>query len=230
MELSEAKLLEAAIPSEALRFGEFKLKSKRISPYFWNAAMMSDGKSCSSEGMAYASKLVEMGKDNFDVLFGPAYKAIPISVSTAISLERDYSVVRRFAYDRKLPKDHGDPKDRFINGKLEKGDRIMIVDDVITTGKTKKDEIKLLNSLNMDLEVVGILIGLNRKETDEKGNDPIRVLQDEIGVPIYHILDSVTLFDLLHNKKFLGKVWVDDEKYESFQKYYRKYGVEKNNF
>jgi orotate phosphoribosyltransferase len=225
IKLSEAKLLEAALPSGALRFGEFKLKSERMSPYFWNAGMMSDGKSCSSEGHAYAAKLSEIGRDDFDVLFGPAYKAIPISVSTAISLERDYGVNRRFAYDRKKPKDYGDPKDRFIIGKLERGDRVLIEDDVITTGKTKKDEIKLLNSLNLDLEVVGILIGLNRKEVDENGNDPIKVLQGETGIPVYHILDSVRLFDLLHNKEFLGKIWVDDEKYKSFQEYYAKYGV-----
>ena len=95
-----------------------------------------------------------------------------------------------------------------INGKIEKGDRVMLVDDVITTGQTKKDEIKLLDSLKMDLEVVGVLIGLDRKETDKKGNDPIRVLQEEIGVPIYSILNSLDLFEMLHNKEFLGTVWV----------------------
>lgn len=225
MKSYEEKLLKAAIPSGALRFGEFTLKSKRTSPYFWNAAMMSDGKSCSLEGEAYAAKLAEIGSGDFDVLFGPAYKGIPISISTAISLERDHGVVRRFAYDRKQPKTYGDPKDRFIIGELKKGDRVLIEDDVITTGKTKKDQIELLNSLNLNLEIVGILIGLNRKEVDERGNDPVRVLQDETGIPVYHILDSVRLFDLLHNEEFLGKIWVDDEKYEVFQKYHAKYGV-----
>jgi orotate phosphoribosyltransferase len=225
MDIAKTKLLKAAIPSEALRFGEFKLKSERISPYFWNAAMISDGYSCSLEGEAYAKKLTEIGTDGFDVLFGPAYKAIPIAVSAAVSLERDHGINKRFAYDRKLPKDHGDPVDKFINGKLKKGDRVMILDDVITTGQTKKDEIKLLDSLDMDLEVVGVSIGLNRKETDKSGNDPIRVLQDEIGVPIYNILNSVDLFEMLHNKEFLGTIWVDDEKYKKFQEYHAKYGI-----
>ncbi|MFH1473827.1 MAG: orotate phosphoribosyltransferase [Candidatus Aenigmatarchaeota archaeon] len=222
---SKMKLLEAAIPSGTLKFGEFKLKSGRISPYFWNAAAMSDGNSCSLEGIAYATKLTEIGTDKFDVVFGPAYKAIPISVSTAISLKRDYDINKMFAYDRKLPKDHGDPMDRLINGRLDTGDRIMILDDVITTGKTKKDEIKLLDDLNKELEVVGILIGLNRKETDKEGNDPVKVLQDEVGVPVYSILNSVDIFELLHNKEILGNVWVDDEKYNQFQEYKAKYGV-----
>ena len=225
MDIAKTKLLQAAIPSGTLRFGKFTLKSGRDSPYFWNAGFMSDGQSCSLEGQAYAKKLTEIDTDSFDVLFGPAYKAIPIAVTTAVSLERDFGINKRFAYDRKLPKDHGDPKDRYINGNLEKGDRVMLLDDVITTGQTKKDEIKLLDSLNMDLEVVGITIGLNRKETDKEGNDPIKVLQEEIGVPIYSILNSVDLFEMLHNKEFLGTIWVDDEKYKKFQEYRAMYGV-----
>ena len=162
MDIAKTKLLQAAIPSGTLKFGQFTLKSKRVSPYFWNAGMMSDGKSCSLEGEAYANKLYEIGPDGFDVLFGPAYKAIPIAVTAAVSLERDHGINKRFAYDRKLPKDHGDPMDRLINGRLEKGDRVMLLDDVMTTGGTKEHEINLLDSLNKDLEVVGILIGLNR--------------------------------------------------------------------
>ena len=225
MRVYQEDLLKAALPSEALRFGKFKLKSGRESDYFWNAAKMSSGQSAFLQGCAYAGKLVEIGTDNFDVLFGPAEKGIPIVNQTAAALYVNHKIDKRFVSDRKVPKEYGDPVDRIINGTLYKGDRVLIEDDVISTRKTKKDEIAMLNSLGMDLKIVGVLVGLNRKETDEKGQDPIAALQDELGIPVHYILDSVTLFDSLHNTQFLGKVWVDDEKFNSFKNYYSRFGV-----
>ena len=225
MKSYEEKLSMAILKSGALRFGEYELSSGRISPYLLNTAMINDGESFALESSAFGDKLTEIGNDKYDVLFGPTYKAIPISVGTAIQLQKEHGVSKRFAYNRKTPKEYGDPLDRLINEKLKTRDRIMIVDDVITTGKTKKNDIALLNSLNLDLEVVGILIGMDRKEVDENGNDPIKIFQEEIKVPVHHILDSPTMFELMHKKIFEGQLWIDESKYNAFQEYHAKYGV-----
>ena len=144
---------------------------------------------------------------------------------SAAALYANHKIDKRYIFDRKIPKEYGDPLDRNINGKLINGDRIIITDDVISTGLTKKNEVKLLNSLGINLDVVGVLVGLNRKETDENGNDPVKSLQEELGIPVYSILDSDSVFNLLHNKEFLGKVWVDDEQFQKFQDYRAKYGT-----
>ncbi|OGI12582.1 orotate phosphoribosyltransferase [Candidatus Micrarchaeota archaeon RBG_16_36_9] len=225
MKSYEEKLLKASISSGALRFGKFKLKSGRDSSYFWNAARMSDGESAYLQGSAYADKLVEIGVNNFDTIFGPADKGIPIATLATAALNVNHKINKKYIFDRKVPKEYGDPIDRFINGRLERGDRIIIIDDVITTGLTKKKEASLIDSLNLNLKVVGILVGLNRKETDEEGNDPIRSLQEEMGIPVHYVLDSQTIFEFLHNKEFLGMILIDDEKYRAFQDYQARYGV-----
>ena len=222
----QESLLGAALTSGALKFGEFTLKSGRKSPYYWNAGMMCDGRSVHDQAVAYGEIMnFNINFRNFDLIFGPAYKGIPIAATIVNKIYRLHSVNKRFAYDRKEVKEHGDPLDRQVDGRIEKGDRVVIVDDVITTGQTKKDEILLLDSLNKGLEYAGIVIALNRLEVDKDGRDPIKVLSRELRIPVYSILDSVNIFDRLHNKEFNGKIWVDDEKFESFQTYYKEFGV-----
>ncbi len=221
----ETKLLDAALHSGALRFGDFLLRSGRKSPYFYNSMMMSDGDSFGLQCSAYADKLVEVGHETFDVIFGPAYKGIPLSAGTAIQLSSENEINKRFAFDRKVPKPYGDSADRYVNGKLQRGDRIMIIDDVITTGEKKREEIKLLNSLNMELKVVGILVGLNRDEVDDERRDPVGVFQRETGIPVHHILDARSMFESLYKKNVFGKVWVGDYNYKAFQDYYSRYGA-----
>ncbi len=223
----QQKLLEAALVSGALRFGEFVLKSGRKSPYFWNAGRISSGKELSLQAEAYAEKLNGFGLDKFDVVFGPAYKGIPIATGIVLKIFESFSENKKLLYNRKELKEYGDKLDKYFVGSLEEGNRIVIVDDVITTGKTKKDEIEKLEKLGKNVEVVGIVVGLNRQEVDEQGDDPIEKLQDELGIPVEWILGANEMFEFLHNRKFLGKIHVDDAKYKEFQEYQKKYGVRK---
>lgn len=114
--------------------------------------------------------------------------------------------------------------DRYFVGYVNDGDRIILVDDVITTGKTKKEEIEKLKKYK-DVEIVGIVVGLNREEVDEQGNDPIEKLQEELGIPIEWIIGAREIFEFFHNREFLGRIHVDDECYNKFQEYQEKYGV-----
>lgn len=223
----QEKFLKAVLSSEALRIGRFRLKSGRETPYYLNTGRISKGYELSLLGEAYAEKLNELGLDKFDVVFGPAYKGIPIATTTVLKISGLFGDSKKLLYNRKELKEYGDKLDKYFVGNLEEGDRVIIVDDVITTGKTKKDEIEMLKKTGKNVEIVGIVVGLNREEVDEQGDDPIEKLKEELGIPVEWILGANEMFDFLHNRKFLGKIYVDDTQYEEFKEYQKKYGVRK---
>lgn len=225
MKSYEKNLLEASLDSGALKVvGEFTLKSGRSSPYFWNDGMMSKGTVVAKKCDAYADKLIEIGVEDENVVFGPSYKASALAVGTVIKLS-DKGIEAKYAYDRKEKKEYGDKADKLIVGTIDNDDSVWIVDDVITTGLTKKTEIALLNSLNKNLKISGILVGMDRMELDDSGNYASAILTKETGVPVHSILNAPSVFEMLHNREFLGKTWINDETYNKFQNYYSKYGI-----
>jgi orotate phosphoribosyltransferase len=156
-------LIKVLLHSGALLTGDFELKSGRRSPYFVDFGKVPDGDSLDKLGRCYAHKLVnDFDTDSFDLLFGPAYKAIPIAVATVIALARDHGIDKRYAFDRKVEKTYGE-KSRFIGGALEPGTRALILDDVITDGGTKFETIDLLQA-QPGVSVVGVLVGVDRTE------------------------------------------------------------------
>jgi orotate phosphoribosyltransferase len=146
----------------ALLTGDFELKSGRRSPYFVDFGRIPDGATLNELGECYARKIMdELDPNSFDVVFGPAYKAIPIAVATAAALAR-MGVNKRYAFDRKVEKTYGE-KSRFIGGELAPGTRVLIVDDVITDGGTKLEIIETLRALP-GVSVVGVVVGVDRSE------------------------------------------------------------------
>jgi orotate phosphoribosyltransferase len=149
--------------SGALLTGDFELKSGRRSPYFLDFGRIPDGDSLTELGQCYAQKIMsEFGPDSFDLVFGPAYKAIPIAAATVIALAVTWRVNKRYAFDRKIEKTYGE-KSRFLGGRLEAGTRVLLIDDVITDGGTKLQMIETLQSAE-DVSVVGVVVGVDRTE------------------------------------------------------------------
>jgi orotate phosphoribosyltransferase len=222
------------LESDAVKFGEFRLKSGRVSPYFVNIAVaINTGKRASKTADAYVAEIVDgaVGTD-FDYIHGPAYKGIPLSVLIAEKLwgrsrgqdAGGSEIDLRWGYDRKEEKRYGDPSETRIVGDLRDGDSVLIVDDVVVTGKTKIDNWTKLTDYR-DLSPKGILVAVDRQEVDEAGNDTTEMLT-EAGLTVYPILKITEIFDYLLNRSVGGVVYVDDRIQAAFYEYFDRYGVD----
>lgn len=219
-----ASFIEFLARNNAIRFGEFTLKSGRNSPYFVDMGVLTSGSAVSELGRFYASKIREVFSDRFDVVFGPAYKAIPLAISTAIALN-GMGMDRKWLFDRKEVKLHGaDANSVFVGSHgLDLGQRIIIVDDVMTTGGTKFEAIEKLEK-SLKAEVVGIVIAVDRMEIGRKAS-AMTEFTEETGVPVHAITDISSVFSYLHNRPVDGKVYVSDKTFKAYQEYMDKYGA-----
>ncbi|MEE4359886.1 MAG: orotate phosphoribosyltransferase [Pseudomonadales bacterium] len=184
---ARAAFIQLALDYRVLRFGDFTLKSGRQSPYFFNAGGFDDAHALDRVGAAYASAVVAAGIE-FDVLFGPAYKGIPLAAATAVALTRDHGRNCGVAYNRKEAKDHGEGG-RLVGASL--AGRVLLVDDVITAGTAVREVLPLIADAGGRL--VGIVTALDRQERGTGPRSAIQELEAELGVPV---LSIITLEDL----------------------------------
>ena len=213
--MSEYKnqFIKLAIEYQALKFGEFELKSGRSSPYFFNAGVFDSGWALASLGRVYAQSYIEQGLQ-CDVLFGPAYKGIPLVSALAIALSSDHDLDMPYAFNRKEAKDHGEGG-AIVGSPLE-GD-VLIVDDVITAGTAIREAVDIIHAEGG--KATGVLIALDRQEKGSGDKSAIQEVQDDYGIPVYSLITLSDLIDYLET----------DEQYSSYlstMKAYRdKYGV-----
>ncbi|MGC8936853.1 MAG: orotate phosphoribosyltransferase [Candidatus Methanomethylicaceae archaeon] len=201
----------------AVKFGTFKLKSGRISPYFVNLGVIGEGGSMWKLGEFYARALVDLGLVNdIDVLFGPSYKGIPIVVSTSMALHKIFNVSKRFAFNRKEAKDHGEGG--LIIGKIGEGDRICILDDVMTTGKTKEEALSVLSSIE-GIKINFVIIAVDRLERGETEYMATVEFQRRYGIPVKSI---VTVKDIA--KTALNSGLITAKEIEDITNYLKMYG------
>ncbi|HTD28975.1 MAG TPA: orotate phosphoribosyltransferase [Xanthomonadaceae bacterium] len=209
----QRQFLESALAHDALRFGEFTLKSGRISPYFFNAGRFDSGAALAALGKAYAHTLLDAGLD-FDVLFGPAYKGIPLATAVAIALSalgRDAPL----AFNRKEPKDHGEGGS--LMGAPLAGKRVLIVDDVVTAGTAVREAIDTI--VNAGGVPCGVLIALDRQERSGDGNSSAtEAVRAEFGLPVLAIAGLDDLLQLSAGRVELGT------HQEALLAYRRRYG------
>ncbi len=224
MEGYKQQFIEFLAQSGALE-GERKLKSGRLSPYFINSGRFNDGESLTRLGEAYAAAITAGFKqDDYDVIFGPAYKGITLASETAGALFRKHGIKKLLSFNRKEAKGHAD-KGILVGHNIQDGDRVLIVDDVFTTGGTKYEMLELLASVAPKAKVVGLLICVDRMETGADGEDAIGVFSEKSGVPVSSIVSVREIVAHLHNRKVDGKVYIDDELKGKIEGYLKEYGV-----
>jgi len=210
--------IKLALARDALRFGSFKLKSGRESPYFFNAGLFSDGEAAAILGQCYAAALVHSGI-KYDVLFGPAYKGIPLVTATAIALSQDHGLSVAYSFDRKEAKAHGEGGN--IVGSPLRG-RVVIVDDVISDGKAKRDAIELIRASGA--EPVAVLLALDRQERGLGDQSAVQELEANFGLRCVSI---ITLADLIEALALPGGdvSRISAEQLTSLRAYKDRYGV-----
>jgi orotate phosphoribosyltransferase len=218
----QQELVKFLVKHNALQFGEFTLKSGRKSPYYYNIRNLTTGDSIRRISSVYAQKIMDVSL-NPDVLFGPAYAGIPLAVATALQLNQNFGKNVRFAFDRKEVKNYGDSKTNALIGTLKDGDKVLIIDDMMTTGGTKLEAKAKIESF-AKVKVSGILISFDRKEKDDCGVYAVDALKEK-GLLVHSILDAPSVFDYLHNLDIDGTVYVTDVHHAAFEAYRKQYGV-----
>lgn len=224
MEAYKKEFIEFMVESEVLKFGDFTLKSGRKSPFFMNAGAYVTGSQLSRLGEYYAKAIHDHYGTNFDVLFGPAYKGIPLSVATTIAFSRLYGKEIRYCSNRKEVKDHGDTG-ILLGSKIKDGDRVVIIEDVTTSGKSIQETFPIIQAQG-DVTILGLMVSLNRMEkgleTDKCALDEIR---EKYGFPANAIVSMADVVECLYNRPCQGRLIIDDKMKEAIDKYYEQYGA-----
>lgn len=217
-------LLNHLISTGALTFGSTKLKSGRVSPYYISLRKAMDtGKGVDRVSRAYVKLIFNTMKNEVSFIHGPAYAGISLASSISMKLWNQYDLNVRFGYDRKEAKEHGQEKEKTLVGDLRDGDKVLIVDDVLTTGKTKLQSWHMLSALAKHLKPMGVAIAVDREEIDESHRVASEHLKTE-GLEVRPILKITEIFDWLKGRKIEGKTIVDDVVYEQFRDYMTRYG------
>ena len=215
MENNKQEFIQFALAKGVLKFGEYKLKSGRISPYFFDLGLFNSGQSIDRLGRFYAAALMESQLE-YDMLFGPAYKGISITTALSSALARDYQIDMPFAFNRKETKDHGE-KGLIIGAPIE--GRVLIVDDVITAGTAVFECARLIADLGGTL--AGILISLDRQERGRETLSAVAEVSAKLNIPVVAIANLNDLIDLLESENTAIKQWLPEIK-----KYKARYGVD----
>lgn len=211
----QERFIEYAIDNNILRFGEFTLKSGRVSPYFFNAGLFNTGEALAFLGSSYAAAIQARGLD-YDLLFGPAYKGIPLVAVTAAALANEYEVNKPYSFNRKEAKDHGEGG--LIVGAPLQG-RVLIVDDVITAGTAVREVMALMKQSGA--KPAGILVALDRQERGQGDLSAIQEIEKEFHIPVISLINLGQIIDYL-------RMMEDEEvpaQLRAIREYRQRYGV-----
>jgi orotate phosphoribosyltransferase len=214
MQAYQQEFIELALTHEVLRFGEFKLKSGRLSPYFFNAGLFNTGGAIATLGRCYGRAITESGLQ-FDMLFGPAYKGIPLVTASAMALADWHSLSLPFAFNRKEAKVHGEGGS--IVGAPLTG-RVLIVDDVISAGTAIRESVEIIRAAGAT--PAGVVVALDREERGQTALSAVQEVQQAFSIPVINI---ITLADLIDHLEASGR----DGELAAMRNYRRQWGVEK---
>ncbi len=223
MESYKQEFIEFMVECNVLKFGDFTLKSGRKSPFFMNAGAYVTGTQLMKLGEYYATAIHENFGDDFDVLFGPAYKGIPLSVATTIAFSKLYGKEIRYCSNRKEIKDHGDTG-ILLGSDIKDGDRVVIIEDVTTSGKSIEETFPIIKAQG-DVEIKGLMVSLNRMEVGLGGEkSALDEICEKYGFPAHAIVTMKEVMEHLYNKECQGKIVINDEVKANLDKYYEQYG------
>ncbi len=226
MEAYKQEFIEFMVESNVLKFGEFTLKSGRKSPFFMNAGAYVTGTELRKLGEYYAKAIHDTYGLDFDVLFGPAYKGIPLAVATTMAISSLYGKDIRYCSNRKEAKDHGDAG-ILLGSSLKDGDRVVIIEDVTTSGKSIEETFPILKAQG-NIEVKGLMVSLNRMEVGKGGKmSALDEIKELYGFETSAIVTMEEVTAYLYNRECQGKVVIDDTLKSAIDAYYEEYGIQK---
>ena len=219
MEKYKSEFIDFMLESGSLKFGDFTLKSGRQSPFFMNAGAYEDGYELLKLGEFYAHAIKDNYGLDFDVLFGPAYKGIPISVATAIALYRLYGKKVSYCADRKEVKDHGADKGNLLGHVLKDGEKVIMIEDVTTSGKSMEETVpKVKEAANV--EIVGLIVSLNRNEKGKGEKSALKEVSELYGFKTAAIVSMKEVIAYLKENNYL-----DADMSAKLDAYYKIYGA-----
>jgi orotate phosphoribosyltransferase len=224
MEQYKQEFIEFMVDSNVLKFGDFTLKSGRKSPFFMNAGSYVTGAQLKKLGEYYAKAIHDNFGDDFDVLFGPAYKGIPLSVTTAIAFHELYGKEIKYCSNRKEEKDHGGDAGILLGSPIKDGDRVVIIEDVTTSGKSIEETFPIIKALG-NVEILGLMVSLNRMEKGKGDKGALDEIHEKYGFKAAAIVSMAEVIEYLHNREYNGKVIINDGIKEAIDAYYEVYGI-----
>lgn len=224
MESYKQEFIEFMVESNVLKFGDFTLKSGRKSPFFMNAGSYVTGTQLKKLGEYYAKAIHDNFGLDFDVLFGPAYKGIPLSVATTMAISDLYGKDIRYCSNRKEVKDHGDTG-ILLGSPVKDGDRVMIIEDVTTSGKSIEETFPILKAQG-DVEIKGLIVSLDRCERGKGTKSALAEIKDLYGFPTAAIVSMKDVVEHLYNRECEGSIVINDQIKAAIDAYYQQYGAQ----
>ncbi len=223
MESYKQEFIEFMVECDVLKFGDFTLKSGRKSPFFMNAGAYVTGAQLKKLGEYYAKAIHDNFGDDFDVLFGPAYKGIPLSVATVIAYSQLYGKEIRYCSNRKEAKDHGDAG-ILLGSSLKDGDRVVMIEDVTTSGKSIEATVPIFKA-QADITIKGLMVSLNRMEVGLGGKESaLDEIRTKYGFEARAIVTMEEVAEHLYQRECQGRVVIDDTLKAAIDRYYEQYG------
>ena len=223
MDAAKRELIDLMVRCEVLRFGDFTAKSGRKTPYFVNAGRYRTGSQIAALGQLYARSISERLGDGYDVLFGPAYKGIPLVVAAASALYAQHGRDVAFCFNRKEPKDHGEGG-TLVGHTPRDGDRVLIVEDVTTAGTSIREVVPLLQHA-AKVKLVGLVVAVDRMERGTGQTSALRELSESYGMPVWALVTIEEVIADLHGRVVDGRVVLDDAMLARVRAYLDEYGA-----
>lgn len=226
----KSDFIEYMILQSALKFGEFQTKSGRLSPYFINTGEFRTGSQIARLGEFYADCIVDQMEKglipkDINIIFGPSYKGIPLAVSAAIALSSKYGIDIGYCFNRKEAKDHGEGGN-FVGAKLKDGDKVLILDDVITAGTAIREVLPIVKAA-ADVTICGMIISVDRMERGQGELSAVSEVTKEFGISVFPIVNVIEIIEVLEGREINGEIILSPERKEAMDAYLEQYGASK---
>lgn len=222
MEQYKQDFIEFMVDCDVLKFGDFVTKSGRKTPFFVNTGFYRTGAQLRRLGGYYAQAINKAFGLDFDVLFGPAYKGIPLSVTTAIAISEHYDRDVRYCSNRKEIKDHGD-KGILLGSPLAAGDKVLLIEDVTTAGTSIEETLPIICAQG-DVQVCGLVVSVDRMERGKGEKSALAEISETYGFQTAAIVTMAEVVEHMYNRPYKGKVYIDDTLKAAIEAYYDRYG------
>lgn len=223
MEQYKQEFIEFMVDCQVLKFGDFVTKSGRKTPFFVNTGFYRTGAQLRRLGEYYARAIHDKFGLEFDVLFGPAYKGIPLTVAATIAISELYGTDIRYCSNRKEVKDHGD-KGILLGSPIQDGDRVVLIEDVTTAGTSIQETLPIIRAQG-DVQPVGLVVSVDRMERGTGTKSALKEIEEKYGLQTTAIVTMAEVVEHLYNREYKGRVIIGDEMKKAIDAYYEQYGA-----